>query len=797
LKILKRLGWLAAAALWLAFLFYGAGPLPALGPMFEVSRGIWQHERVQLGDRVLRGLQAPVMVAYDSSGVPHFFADSAADLFLAQGYVTASQRLFQLDVYTRQTAGRLTELFGSKALPYDEFFTRFGMREAARATWEAYAEDPAIKTMVESYAAGVNAWIGGLTDLPAEYKILGARPEAFSPMKVMNMGKALTWSLSGRSFDPQLTAYLQALGAEKVLDLFPEFVPAKYEDFVMPGHPKNPHAPEKPELFSFVSALKNVPHFPLPNPGRGSNNWVIGPAKSTTGTSVLANDTHLNLSLPSTWYENQLSCPEFNVYGVSLAAIPGIVNGFNKDVAWGPTNGTTDVMDFFEIEFENETSLRYKWNGGWEEAKVIPEKIAFKHYGFENADVIETKLGPLLHREGKLGLAVDWTGYRPGRELRALRAQMTAQSAADCIDGFRDWLSPIQNFVCADKTSIGWIHAGFVPRREVGDGRFFMDGRGSKGRLITPVERVPQSLNPKQGFLLSANQKIAPPGYSDYLGWDYEPPFRGMTIRRFLTAKEKLSPEDMMNLQNENLDLQAEMALPFLLRHVSEGGDAVWLERLRKWDFRIRAAQAEGAVFKAWWAALKEKLFADELGENAKWLLPKDARVLWMLERLEANPGDPDVRWVDDVTTADHAERLDEIVTAAFDEALRRTESAQGKNEAHWSWKNFNQTRFTHAGRLPGFGTGVLAMNGSTETVRGLGGNHGAVYKAVIVTGDWPEAWMQVPGGNEGDPFSPDYERFVGDWVEGKMRKVEFYHDREEAKAKAARVIFLKPEGTP
>ncbi len=159
--------------LWLAFLSLGFGPVPALGPMLEISKGVWQHKTNQLADQIVPGLKSEVLVAFDKQGVPHIFADSAADLFLAQGFVTASQRLFQLELNGRQTAGRLTEMFGNRALPYDEFFTRFNLRGSARATWDSYSEDPQIKVMVESYVSGVNAWMEVMPDVPPEYKILG------------------------------------------------------------------------------------------------------------------------------------------------------------------------------------------------------------------------------------------------------------------------------------------------------------------------------------------------------------------------------------------------------------------------------------------------------------------------------------------------------------------------------------------------------------------------------------------------------------------------------------------------
>jgi len=795
---MQALFFLFLAILWLGILALGLGSLPRLGPLLEVRAGIWEHKSTPLQSQELPGLESPVVITIDQYGVPHFFADSERDLYRAQGFMTASQRLFQMDVSTRQTAGRLSEMFGGRAQAFDDFFVKFGMRESVERTFQEYTKDAATKELLEAYTAGINTYIERLPQLPPEYKVLGVKPEPFDVRRVLHMGKALTWSLSGRSFDPHLTRYLQKLGPEKVLDLFPEYLPEKLEDFVFPERLGRPHAPETAAQFSFVSALKEIPHFPLPNPGKGSNNWIVGPSKSATGKSLLANDTHLTLTLPSTWYESQLSCPEFNVYGVSLVAVPGIVNGFNKDIAWGPTNGTTDVLDFFEIEFENETSFRYQWNGGWEQASVRRELIRSKLFGSRAVEVIETKLGMVLHREGKLGLVADWTGHRPGQELRALRGQYTARSAEECLKSFsKHWLVPIQNFVCADRQNIGWIHAGFVPLRKSGDGRFVMDGRLRVSPLIQAIPEVPQSFNPTQGFLQSANQKIVPPDYPHYFGWDYEPPFRGMTIRRRLQQEAKLSAQDMMDLQNENLDLQAEAALPLLLHHLAgrelSGQAREWVSRLAQWDFRIRTDQPEAVVFKAWWKALKEELFDDDLGEEAKRLYPKDMRVVWLLARLKEDAGDSDALWADNLSTEDRVETLSEVIEAALHKALK--EIAKDLGPDNWKWTDWNKVSFTHAARLPGFGSAVLPMDGSMESVRGQGSRHGAVYKIVVETGEWPKAWIQVPGGNEGDPFSADFERFVGPWAKGEMRPVEFYRDRKEAEARAVRVIHLTPAG--
>lgn len=789
--------WVIAAAAWAALLGIGLPAVPALGPMLEVRKGVWEHQRQKLQSQDLLGLAAPVTVTIDKYGVPHFFAQSERDLYLAQGFVTASQRLFQLDASTRQTDGLLTEMFGSAALPYDEFFLKFGMRESAKNTLAQYTHNPRTATMLEAYSDGVNAYTDRLSDLPPEYKVLGLKPRRFTPMNIVHMGRALTYSLAARSFDPHLTQNLKKLGAAGVLDLFPEFVPSKYEDFVLPDRPNTPHAPETPEQFEFVSGLQKIPMYPLPNPGRGSNNWAVAPSKSTTGTSLLANDTHLNITLPNIWYEVQLHCPEFNVYGVALAAIPGIINGLNKDIAWGPTNGTTDVLDFYEIEFENDTSLKYKVKDHWEEAVLTQETVPLKPFGSARVDVVRTHLGYLLHREGKLGLVADWAGHKSLDELQAIRAQYVARNVDECMNNFAGWSVPIQNWVCVDRKNIGWKHAGFVPKREVGEGRFIMDGRARSEGMNKAIGVVPQSKNPAQGFLESANQKIVPPGYPEYLGWDYEPPWRGMNIRRHLTSKPKLSPEDLMAMQNDSFDMQAATLLPLMLPRLNSNGlaerDAQLVENLKKWDFKILASRSEATVYKSWLKALKEELFDDDVAQLEKTLYPKDARVAWLLERVASDPHDSDAKWVDNKNT-EYVEQLNDVVTAAFHKAVTNLAHDYGDDPAKWIWRDFNRAAMSHIGHLPGFGGEVLDMDGSTETIRGQGAHHGAVFKIVVETGDWPRAWIQVPGGNDGDPFNPEYTRYVNEWAKGEMRPVEYYKNLDEAKAAAVQVIELRPE---
>ncbi|MGZ3722488.1 MAG: penicillin acylase family protein [Bdellovibrionales bacterium] len=793
--------WIVAAAFWLAALSRPLGPLPALGPLLmDLHSGVFQHSDFAWQNHKLPGLKEPVEIAVDAAGVPHIFARSEADLYYAQGYIMASQRLFQMDLSTRSVSGHLAELVGPKGLEMDRYFVKLGMRQSGLKTVNDYMANPQVADGINAFTAGVNFYIASLKNLPVEYKLLGVRPVPFDASRVIYMARALTYSLNARGDDYALSHLAQQISVAKVLDIFPEFMPPEFSDYVLPGAwSKTKRAAETPELFKFATHLKNFPKIPQPANGNGSNNWVVGPSKSKTGHSILANDTHLGLSLPGIWFENQLSCPQFNVYGVSLPDTPGIVGGFNQSTAWGPTNGTTDALDYYEVEFTSDDSLKYLDNGIEKEAQVFQETISSSSGAKENVDVIWTKWGPVLYREGRYGLAVNWTGFQPGNELGAVRKLYDSHDVKSCLAAFEQWRVPIQNFVCADADHIGILHAGFIPKREIGEGRFIEKAGESKTELHVEIDKKyqPIRIDPREGYLRSANQRIVDQTYPYYMGWEYEEPFRGMQIRHLLEAQEKFSGEDLIRIQNDDYDSQASFTLPIMLKELQHSAlqpeQQRWAEALARWDMHDRSASVEAALYKSWFLKLKHEIFDDEydLPERKK-LLPKDMRVAWMLKRVSENPQDSDAEWIDDKRTPER-EGLPAIVTRAFQKSWDDLKTSFGPQPTLWTWKRYNNARVDHIAKIPGFGSPQLAMNGSAESVNGNRGWHGAVYKFVIELGPNRQAWVQTPGGSNGDPFSPEFERNVVDWSEGKMRKVKLYKDLNEAKAEGLNIFEFSP----
>jgi penicillin amidase len=773
--------WLVVGALWITFLARPWGKLPALGPLFDVRSGIWAHQQFQWQNTQIPGLKEKVRVAIDAQ----------EDLYVAQGYIMAAHRLFQMDLSSRATSGHLAELVGEPGLAIDRFYTRLGMRQAVMQTTNAYEADPVGQLMMNSFVQGVNAYIRHMPSLPVEYKLLRKQPELFDASRIAQMAKALTFSLSGRNHSALLSHLQQQLGTEKVLDLFPEFLPNSLSDYILPGAwQKTERLPETADLFAFKTHLQHFPDMVQPARGNGSNNWAVGPSKSKTGHSILANDTHLSFSLPNIWFENQLSCPEFNVYGVSLINVPGVIGGFNPHTAWGVTNGTTAAFDLYEVEFTDETSYKYKDGEHILAAEVLRETLKGADSS-EEIDVPWTKWGPVIYREGRYGLVGNWTGHLSGMEMRSVLKFAISKDIQGCLEALKDWRVPVQNLLCADQDHIAISHAGFVPVRAVGEGRFIEAAGHSENYLRRALPEAPALLrkDPAQGYLRSANERVVDQTYPYYLGWEYEEPFRGMRIKQLLEGQEKFSGQDFIAMQNDDLDTEAQVILPDLLQQIdskelsSEQREA--LEQLKKWDLHAKSAWVEPTLYRSWYYELRSEIFSDKYSlPEQKDFYPHDARIAWMLQRLSHDAKDSDAQWIGN---------LSQVVTQAYKKSWLKLTQDLGPDAKGWTWKRFIHTQIPHVAHIPGFGSELLGMDGAPESVRGNRGGHGAVYKLVVELGETPQAWIQVPGGNQGDPFATNYAAQVEEWSRGEMRKVDFYRGWEDAQKRATQVVEFSP----
>ena len=371
--------------------FYGLnnkfGSIPPMGKFLDPAHGIWQNDQTENGNIAevqLKGLKEGVTVHYDEHLIPHIFAENDSDLYFAQGYITAKHRLWQMEFQTHAAAGRISELIGRAAVDFDKLQRRKGMVFGAENALAKMKEDPKTTQYVMAYADGVNAYIAQLNDadLPAEYKLLDYRPEAWTAKKTALLLMYMTDMLAGGDSDLEYTNFLRKYGKERFDLLYPDFF-----DTIDPVIPKErdwsewevvPHEIPEGEL-----PLDSIPEtLEKPDPDNGSNNWAVAPEKSYSGNAVLANDPHLGLKLPSIWYAMQLATPEKNTYGVSLPGALGIIIGFNNNISWGATNATRDVKDWYKIEFTDASRNTYRHDGKSKNTTKRIEEIKVRNNDF-------------------------------------------------------------------------------------------------------------------------------------------------------------------------------------------------------------------------------------------------------------------------------------------------------------------------------------------------------------------------------------------------------------------------------
>src|SRR5665213_1732517 len=400
------------------------GDIPPLGKFLNPSTGFWQNAESKNApateDLNLTGLQGKVVIRYDEHRIPHIFAQNDHDLYLAQGYVTARDRLWEMDVQTRQAAGRLSEVIGSKTLEIDRYHRRMGMVYGAENTLRGMMKDPVTKMMVMAYTEGVNNYVRQLTprDYPFEFKLLDYAPEEWKPINCAFLLKLMSETLAGGSDQFGMTNNLKRFGPAAVKELFPDY--PFHEDPIIPAGTKwdfNPLPVPKPST-GFLAQMTEGIHTKEIEPGVGSNNWAIAGGKSANGYPILANDPHLDLTFPSIWYQLQMASPTVNVYGVSLPGAPGIIIGYNQKISWGVTTVDADVLDWYQVKFKDKTKNEYWYNNRWNPVKRRIEVINVRGEKPVIDTVIYTRHGPVVYEYPSKKPTGGYPGVPGGNALR-------------------------------------------------------------------------------------------------------------------------------------------------------------------------------------------------------------------------------------------------------------------------------------------------------------------------------------------------------------------------------------------
>ena len=805
-----------------ATIFWGLdnrhGTFPALGKLLDPFAGFWQN-----GGRsdavpeklVVPGLRDEVRVVWDARRVPHIFARNDHDLYLAQGYIAASLRLWQMEFQALYTAGRISEVVGPVGLKQDIFTRRFGLPWAAENTVRALRDHPKTREIVDAFTSGVNAYIRTLDrkDLPVEYKILDYRPEPWTDYKCALLLKAMSYSLASYNRDAIMTKARAALGEEILDRLFPFFPPLvppvippetllDFTPLPVPtrsgaergrgnkdgesGHPADSRLSSTP---SDAGGIESPGY--RTGPGIGSNNWALSGKLTRDGFPILSNDMHLELSLPAIWYEVQLSAPGVNVRGVAFPAVPLAVAGYNEDVAWGFTNGTDDVLDWYDITFKDDSRTEYLYGGEWRKTTVREEKIKVRGGATVVDRVVFTHHGPVVRQKDEPPFinmnvppdaALRWLAHDASNELLTLYALNRARNYADYVQALETWDCPAQNIVYADREgTIAIWHDGKFPLRWKGQGRYVLDGSdpADEWRGWIPHGQVPHVKNPERGFISSANQLPTGPDYPYYVGWDYASFERAARINEILAAARDVTPSDMVGMQADVLDIRARAILPRLLDSIkgkpATEAEKKSFEELRAWNFEARAALIAPTIFREFWNELNRLTWEDEKTRDME-------RMPWPASQVMVDQilNHPEGNFFDDAGTDGTVETLTDLAELAFRAAVANLEKRLGPWGDAWRWGKVKGTRLRHVARIPGFGREKLEADGVGHVIGAIDTVWAPSWRMVVELGPEVKAWGNYPGGQSGNPGSRFYDDFVDDWASGKSYELVFLRSADE-----------------
>lgn len=676
----------AAAVLSLALLAFGGWRVRRAWPQVE-------------GSLTLPGLEDGVEVIRDPWGVPHIYARNDHDLLFAQGFVHAQDRLWSMDFDRRLASGTLSEVFGALTLRLDRYLTTLGSRRGAERDYATSSAET--RELLAAYCAGVNAFIAGHQGrLPVEYTLFRARPRPWTPIDVLVRTKLMAWLLSeNQQFEVSRARMIARLGERPVRELLPPYrdgapliVPPAADAYTWLRD-----AETRDELIAFFGGS---------TANWGSNQWSVAGRRTASGKPILANDTHLEMAMPSVWYHNGLHGGSFDVVGASLPGVPLVIIGTNGRIAWGVTDMLPDVQDFYVEKLDDpENPRRYEYQGAWRDLEILTETIAVKGEAPVELEVRRTLHGPIMN--GVIGhlkdypekLALRWAEHEPNRVLDAVVALSRAGDWAAFREALAAWHGPNMNFGYADAAgNIGYQSTGRVPIRAAGhQGLLPVPGwtGDNEWQGFIPFDELPNVLNPASGVVISANNKVAGDDYPYHLAYEWSDPYRAMRIAELLGERRGLTAQDMEHMQLDSYSLHAAALAPVLLavKPASELERRA-LAQVETWDLRNDAASAGAAIHQVWYRFLVANTFGDELGEI---LSAEYQEYYWvhgpMTERLVARPDDP---WFDDVDTEGVVEDLPEMAGRSFREAVGWLSERYGGEPEAWAWGELHPSVFSH-----------------------------------------------------------------------------------------------------
>ncbi|MGI8734023.1 MAG: penicillin acylase family protein [Pyrinomonadaceae bacterium] len=770
----------------------------------------------------LAGLRARVTIRRDDRGIPYISAANDEDLYFAQGYATAADRLWQMDLFRRTARGELAEILGNATLEEDKRHRTFGFAQAAKA--EAAQAAPKSRLLLEAYAKGVNAYIDSLgpKDLPPEFQLLQYKPRPWTPADSLVVVKLFFEALSNTWRLDVMREALATLPGDKLSALLPE---VSSLDVLVVGKDTRTIV-AKPTTSSlggrneFALALADmlVPDeaAQIRSLGRvglhaealaASNNWVVSGKHTASGKPLLANDPHLAPSAPSIWYLAHLSAPGVRVAGVTAPGLPGVVIGHNDQIAWGFTNVGPDVQDLYREKFDPASPLRYLTPAGWRDAEVRHEQIKVRK-GFTdtatdivNHDVTVTRHGPIVLEKDSRRYALRWTALDPKlNNPDGVYRLNRARNWREFTTALRAYTSPMQNIVYADTEGhIGYYAAGVVPIRKSGDGALPYDGTTDAGEWVSfiPFEKLPQLYDPPSGMIVTANQRIVGTDYPHFLTHSWAQPYRARRIYDLLNKSQKHSADTFRQVLGDTYSIAgarfSKAIVKSLKGHAATQQDQKLQQTLmafESWDGHVKAESPVAPLVAQMRIAFRSKILTAALGQDLVRIFQWSNFDTTLDKIITEQPRE----WLPK-ELASYAD----LYLASYQDARQALTKSLGADESKWLWGEMAKARFPHplaVAPLVGlqFTIPPMPQNGTAGLV-GATVNVGASVSMRLIAD--PSAWDKtqhgIALGESGLPSSKYWSDQLADWRAVTPRAFPFSEPTIAAATQHTLVLEPKP----
>ncbi|MEE9249192.1 MAG: penicillin acylase family protein [Dehalococcoidia bacterium] len=755
----------------------------------------------------LRGLEGPVEIIRDRRGIPHIRASTVRDGFFAQGFATAQDRLWHMDYDRRRAYGRWAELTGPTALDQDKSMRRFRLEASARADYQTIGG--AAREMVDHYASGVNAFIDSADNLPVEYRIVGDGPEPWQPwdsMAVFKVRHILMGSFERKLWSARLVNHL---GPEVAATLMPAFREGHLL-IVPPGAEYS-----GPSLNDLKELLKDAGSISLPNGADGgSNNWALAGSRTSSGKPLLAGDPHRGLDTPSVYYQNHLSCPEFDVVGLSFPGVPGFPHfGHNAWVAWCVTHAMADYQDLYIERFKKDDPGLYLFRGEWRKAEVHREVLRVKDGQQVEMDVTVTHHGPVILGEPSEGQGIAFrctATAEPIPAFNSLRSMLQACSVEEMEAAMRDWVDPVNSFVTADVSgNISYLTRGKLPVRPRANAWLPVPGWTGEQEWqgIVPFEEMPRARNPETGYIVTANNRIVDEDYPHYIGLEYSPDYRARRVRESIEKLDGAVVSDMAAIHADCTSIPAQ-AMSRLLSRVKSADPDVQAarDRLLDWNGCMDKNAVEPTIYSAFQIALTKIVVSSllgSLGEEAingtgrggpGWLAHISGQLHLLIQEGDASLLPDGGTW-------------ETVMAQALGEAVDWLRARLGGEMDSWLWSRVHTTRPQHtlSPSFPGLAELLdppsVSMNGDGHTPLASGYSSGnpfvvtsaSMARYVFDLGDWDSSAWVVPLGASGHPGSPHYADQTPAWADTRL--LPMLYDWTRIAKEAESVQRLSPAG--